>query len=487
MRLQVIVAEFFYVDYRAEYMLSLEELSSMRIGIIGFGQEGQSVARFLAKQNLAATVFDAKTEEELGVEKVREYANQGFVFQVGRAPDNFSQVDVLFRSPGFPRLSEALVRAEQQGVIITSQTKWFFDYCPCPIVGVTGTKGKGTTVTLIARILQQFRDKQPEASRNILDKIYVTGNIGKLDPLAILPELNSQDVVVFELSSFQLQDLHRSPHVGVCLMVTQEHLNHHKTVEEYREAKSTILAYQHKSDIAVYSDDYIASQKIGAQGRGKKYMFSRDHAVTNGVYAEGERVFLKEMQVTGSIDVSKRLLRGAHNLENICAAVAVCATFGVPIQVMEDAVVTFPGLEHRLEFVGEYGNVKFYNDSMATVPESSIVALQSFLEPKVLILGGSSKGSDFTLLGKAVASANIRGVILIGDEAASIDKAITTAGSGSLVLRGATTMEDVFRQIKQITKAGDVVLLSPGCASFGMFKSYKDRGEQFKMLAKLFA
>jgi UDP-N-acetylmuramoylalanine--D-glutamate ligase len=469
-------------------MLTLEDITAAKIGILGFGKEGQAVANFLHRHGLTATVFDnKKTRTDFPAEQLAGFEQQGFAFELGKDFGDFSGCAVLFRSPGIPRLSPAIVAAESRGVIITSQTKWFFDYCPARIIGVTGTKGKGTTVSLIARILQaaHLADVTGPYMKSST-KIYVTGNIGKQDPLDILPELSSDDIVVFELSSFQLQDLTRSPWAGVCLMVTQEHLDHHTSVEEYQHAKSSIIAHQSSDDIAIYSDDYPASIAIGQSGKGHTFAYSRFHSVRSGVYAEGEQIHIAGMPTSGDFTVADRLLRGAHNLENICAAVAVGASVGVPLEVLAQAIKEFPGLEHRLEFVGEYEGVSFYNDSISTVPESSIAALQAFEEPKIIILGGSEKGSDFIELGKVVAASNMRGVILIGDMTERLAAALQQAGNTALVVSGARSMSEIFAQIAGMAQTGDVVLLSPACASFGIFKNYQDRGEQFKAAARQF-
>ncbi len=467
-------------------MLTVEDLKKARVGIVGFGKEGQAVARFLKQHGLAARVYDEQARSAFTEAELVSLEADGFVFSFGEVLSSFDDCTVLFRSPGVRRLHPALVAAEMHGIVITSQTKFFFDHCPAPIIGITGTKGKGTTATLIAGILEAACSARAE--NNLIQtstRIFVTGNIGKQDPLDILPLLTAVDIVVFELSSFQLQDLTRSPHIGVCLMVTQEHLDHHADLAEYHRAKSAIVAYQGTSDFAIYSDDYPASQAIGAQGKGLKFSFSRYHTVERGAYAEDESVHILGLPENGVFSVRERLLPGAHNLENICAASLAAEIAGAPLSIIEKTVVAFTGLEHRLEYVGEYGKVQFYNDSISTVPESAIAALESFSAPTVLILGGSEKNSDFTALAERIASGgHVRGVILIGVTAQRIARALETAGYGGALKRGATNMVEIFAQVHELAQPGDVVLLSPACASFGMFKNYKERGELFRDAAK---
>lgn len=467
-------------------MLTIEDLAKTNIGIVGFGKEGQAVARYLAQHRLTAVVFDEQDRSNLPQQELSELEAKGFSFILGKPLLDFGSCTVLFRSPGIRRLHPAFTAAEAHGSIITSQTKFFFDHCKATIIGVTGTKGKGTTATLIARILESAQAAQVGSSllqQNT--RVYLTGNIGKVDPFDILDELQESDIVVFELSSFQLQDLTRSPHIGVCLMVTQEHLDHHVDLAEYHAAKSAIVAHQSTSDFAIYSDDYPASQAIGAQSKGMHFSFSRYHTVAQGAYAEGDSIHLVETPQSGILDISHKLLPGAHNLENMCAASIVASIAGVPTTVIQDAVVNFSGLEHRLEFVGEFGDVKFYNDSISTVPESTIAALDSFSAPTVLIVGGSEKNSDFTELARHIATnTHVRGLIVVGVTAPRIIRALVESDFIGPIQQGAQNMDEIFTQVRKLAQSGDVVLLSPACASFGMFKNYKERGEKFREAAQ---
>jgi UDP-N-acetylmuramoylalanine--D-glutamate ligase len=413
----------------------------------------------------------------------------GFTFEFAKPLTAFRRCHVLFRSPGVPRMHPAFGEAEAHGVVVTSQTKWFFDHCPARIVGVTGTKGKGTTVSLITRILQTALDQGKAGGQFLSEqtRVFLTGNIGKANPLDVLPLLTADDIVVFELSSFQLQDLTVSPSIGVCLMVTSEHLDHHADLAEYHAAKSAIVSYQKPGDVAIYSEDYPASKSIGQQGRGTKYSFSRYHAVAGGVYMDDATAILNSMPISGRMDLSKRMLRGDHNYENMCAAIAVGSIFEVPLTVIQEAVTSFPGLEHRLEYVGKFSGVDFYNDSIATTPESSIAAVQAFTERVVIILGGSEKHADFSELGRVLAHAdNIRGIVAVGITAPRIQEALSAAGYSGPLLLGAKNMQEIFAQVGKLAQVGDVVLLSPACASFDMFANYADRGEQFKIAAKEF-
>ena len=260
--------------------MQISDLNSHRIGVLGFGQEGQAVLSYLKKHGLTATVFDEK--------------DGSF--------DSISDCTLLFRSPGVWRNHPKILEAENGGTIITSQTKWFFEHCPAKIIGITGTKGKGTTSSLIYDTLKA-------AGKSA----YLTGNIGKLQPLEFLDDLSENDLVVYELSSFQLQDLTQSPRIGVCLMVTSDHLNHHNDLGEYHTAKAAITNFQTEQDIAIYNIDYETSNKIGLLGKAQKFAISAKHKPTQGAYISGEKVQLSSSNAELVMDFSNRKLRGAHN------------------------------------------------------------------------------------------------------------------------------------------------------------------------------
>jgi UDP-N-acetylmuramoylalanine--D-glutamate ligase len=279
-----------------------------------------------------------------------------------------------------------------------------------------------------------------------------------------LGKLGKDDWVVLELSSFQLIDLQKSPHIAVVLMTVPEHQDWHKGIREYVEAKKNIVSRQSGEDIAVVNRDYLLSREIGKAAGGKVVWVSgKDIGETRGIG-----------------DVGEIKLRGEHNWENIVAAAAAARAAGVSDSVIGRVVKEFRGLEHRLEEAGEVKGVKFYNDSFSTTPETAIAAIKSFSEPEIVILGGSSKGSDFSELGKAIAEAkNVKAVVLIGKEGGRIGEAIGKIKKIRKI-KGSGNMEEIVNLAYNNTVSGDVVLLSPACASFDMFKNYKDRGNQYK-------
>ncbi|MDP4031089.1 MAG: UDP-N-acetylmuramoyl-L-alanine--D-glutamate ligase [Candidatus Beckwithbacteria bacterium] len=398
------------------------------IAVLGSGKEGRDVYDWLKTNSRGCRikVFD----------KIKAVDLAGF--------------DIVFRSPGFYRYSPMIVKAETAGAIISSATKLFFDQCPAKIIAVTGTKGKGTTTSLIYQILQ-----------NDGQSAYIAGNIGK-PMLSLLPRLKAGDWVCLELSSFQLQDLTKSPHIAVVLNITSDHLDVHKSTKEYRGAKTSILKYQHPSDHAVLNVDYPVTKKMAVLTPARIHWFS------------GRRV---------NLDVTRIKLRGEHNRENIAAAMAAAGLAGVAKENMTEAVFKFKGLEHRLELVRKVNAITFYNDSFSTTPETAIAAIKSFFEPMTIILGGSEKGSDYRRLGRViVASKNVRNLILIGKTAGKIKAAVS--GFSGAIITGLTTMKAVVTIAGKISLPGSVVVLTPACASFDMFTDYQDRGNQFKLWVK---
>lgn len=442
-----------------------------KVAILGLGIEAVSSAEILVKKGASVWVLDKEQKDNIDHNLITQIEKSDLKCIFGENYlDTLSDYDVIVRSPGVRRLTPELLEAEKKGVVITSQIKLFFELCPCPIIGVTGTKGKGTTSTLIYNTLK-------EAGMDA----FLGGNIG-VPPLTFLDSLQDSSIVVLELSSFQLQDLTKSPHISVVLMITSEHLDHHSTVEEYIDAKRNLLRFQTKEDFAVINRDYPASNESDVYTDGKVFYVSRERETNNGCFALNGKVIVRRNDSDDEIiSTSEIALPGKHNLENVCAAVMAARLAGVGKKYIISVLKSFTGLPHRLEFVSEINGVKYYDDSFSTTPETSIAAIEAFDQPKILILGGSSKGSDFTQLGKVIReSESIKAIIGIGEEWEEIRSKIGDQRSKILLIEGANDMKTIVAAASKIAKNGEVVLLSPACASFGMFKNYKERGEQFK-------
>lgn len=449
-------------------LIQMEKFKEKKIGILGFGVEGQSICDFLPDSS-QITVFDEKKESDFDPEVVKKYRQKGVGFEFGKFK-NLSEFDIVFRSPGIKPSTEVLTYAKEQGIEVTSAIKTFFDLCSCEIVGVTGTKGKGTTSALIYEMLK----------KEGFDA-YLGGNIGT-PPLSFIDKLTKNSKVVLELSSFQLMDLEKSPHIAVILMTTVEHMDYHRDVYEYVEAKRNILRYQNEHDFAILNKDYPASRESDIHTVGQVYMISREQDVMQGCFVKNDGLVLQMRDREEEVLKLKELgLRGRHNWENAAAATVAAYLSGATMRSVASVLKSFKGLEHRIEHVATVRGVLYFDDSFSTTPETAIAAIESFDEPKILILGGSSKNSDFSELGMVISDTpSIKAIIGIGVEWEKIKEKIQVLGSNVEIVEDCKNMEEVVRKAAEIGEVGDVVLLSPACASFGMFKNYKDRGKQFK-------
>ncbi len=425
--------------------MTLEELKTKkRILILGYGVEGQAVHEYLKKHCPASQIGIAdKKDGDRYLEKQKNY-------------------DLAIKSPG--------IKPSLVAIPYTTATNIFMSNCKGKTIGVTGTKGKGTSSSIIYEMLKAEG----------MD-VYLGGNIGE-PVINFLDRLNDNSWTVIELSSFQLQDIKKSPNIAVVLMVTSDHLNYHNNVAEYIEAKRNILRFQTKDDFAIVNRDYPASNESDVLTQGKVFYVSSERETNSGCFALNGKIIVRKNDSDDQIvEISEILLPGRHNLENITAAVMAARLAGVSKDNIINVLKTFKGLEHRLELVREVNDVKYYNDSFAVAPEATIAAIEAFTAPEILILGGSSKNSDFTELGKVISNAkNIKAIIGIGDEWHRMRAEFPISNFQFPIIEDATDMKTVVAAASKIAKPGDVVLLSPACASFGMFQNYKDRGEQFK-------
>lgn len=428
--------------------------------------EGRDVVEFLLKKGAKnLVVFDQKTAPDLASE-LKKFRPRGVKFFLSKdyLSSGLTGFDLIFRSPAFRLALPQIKAAQKKGVVVSSATKLFFNLCPGEIIAVTGTKGKGTTATLIYQILK-------EAGK----KVFLAGNIGR-PMLFLLPKIDKNTWVVLELSSFQLQDLTLSPHLGVVLFISSEHLDYHRSVEEYIQAKANLVSHQNKNDLAVLNADNPISAGFAHLTKARVFYFSR-YRKTNAAYVNQGKIYLKN-KVIGP--TAKLKLLGEHNWDNVCAAITASALAGAHQEAIKKAVFAFKGLEHRLEFVAKIKGVSFYNDSFSTTPETTIAALKAFPQSIILIAGGSDKGADFTQLGREIASSPVRVLILIGQMAERIQAAAFKAGFRGKIIFRPQNMKEIVYQAFLASRPGEVVLLSPACASFDMFLNYKQRGQEFK-------
>lgn len=441
-----------------------------KVAVLGFGVEGESAIEFLLKEGAVVSVFDEKNEAEFDAVKVEAIKKMGVTFSFGSLGD-LTRFDVVVRSPGIRLDKQSITLAKEKGALVTTIIDIFLHLSPAYTIGVTGTKGKGTTATLIYEMLKKEKKE-----------LFLGGNIGT-PPLSFLDKLTSKSLVVLELSSFQLFDVTKSPNIAVVLMVTSEHMDFHASNEEYTSAKANIVKFQSGEDAAIINVDYENSRGIGKLALARVFEISRERAVPRGTYIEnGEVIFRgeqgKEERIIKTSEIS---LPGEHNLENVSAAVTVAKILNISTEAIAEVLKIFKGLKYRLQFVAKIQGVSYFNDSFSTTPESAIAAIKAFKNPEIIILGGSQKNSDFSELAEIVASAtNIKAIIGIGVEWSRIKKALVTAGvTPAKFIDGGNSMTLIVAEVAKLAEAGDVVVLTPACASFDMFKNYKERGDKF--------
>lgn len=424
--------------------MKLEELKNKKILIVGKGIEGKAVEAYLRLHigGVKLDLVDQKDGENyLGKQK---------------------NYDLAVKSPG--------VKPELITIPYTTATNIFLSNAKGKVIGITGTKGKSTTTTLIFKMLK----KQGL-------NVYLGGNIGQ-SPLDFIDKLNDHSWTVLEMSSYQLNDLKTSPHIAVVLMITSEHLDYHKTIESYIDAKRNILRFQNTSDFAVINKDYPASHESDIHTLAKIFQVSREREIS-GCFVEEDSVWANiDGKKEKIIETDKIRLLGKHNLENVCAAVCTATLAGVSKTNIAKVLEEFGGLPHRLEFVGEKNGITFYNDSLATVPQAAIEAMEALPDTETLIAGGHDRGLDYSQLGQYFNKGQIKTLILFPPTGARIWEEIckSTSRASRPEKFDVTTMEQAVRIAGAETTPHKICLLSPASASFGTFKDYKDRGEQFK-------
>jgi len=444
-------------------------LRGKKTAVLGLGIEGKDLVKFLIKNKAQVTVFDQKPEKEINFEKINK-SKIKLITGSNYLTEGFKNYDYLFRSPGVYRYKPELIKAQKEGVVISSAIKLFFDLCPGKIIGVTGTKGKGTTSTIIYKILKkEGRD------------VFLAGNIGK-PYLELLPKLTEKSWIILEMSSFQLIDLHKSPDISVVLNITSDHLDWHRNIKEYIDAKKNIVKHQKSTSFSVVNADHQVSKSFANHSQGKAFFFSTKKAV-RGAFVKNNKIYLStktNKQLMG--DVNKLKLIGKHNWENVTAAICAAKLAGASIKSIKEVIFSFSGLEHRLEKVGKIKNITFYNDSFSTNPEPTIAAVNSFKEPLTLILGGFDKGLNYEKMAKVIAKKkNVKNIILIGQTRKKIKNNLTKAGfKGKTLDLKVSKMKKIIKTAFQITPEDGVVILSPASASFDMFTNYKERGKKFK-------
>ncbi|MBX4190775.1 UDP-N-acetylmuramoyl-L-alanine--D-glutamate ligase [Candidatus Saccharibacteria bacterium] len=450
----------------------------MKIGIVGWGVEGQSAFNFFGSEHEYLIVNEEPRDDfppqsdKIKLQFIKTERTPGLTGNVKDLSylDGIDQCDKIIYSVTTAKNLEKIFgdKPDFWPKATTTQHIFFEEVKTKNIIGVTGSKGKGTTSTLI-------RDLLKAAGQTV----FLGGNIGTA-VLDFVREVQSDDWVVLELSNFQLYNLTYSPHIAVCLMLTDEHLEWHPNMEDYMAAKSNLFRHQKTDDIAIYFANNQYSTRVAGNSPGVKIPYF----AAPGARVSGDRIVVGEAD-TGVITKSEIKLLGEHNLQNICAALTAVWQISQDAEVFKEVLSTFTGLEHRLEFVRELDGVKYYDDSFGTTPHTAIVALKAIVQPAVLILGGHDKGLDYKeLIEEITSKKRVRHVITIGKIGPQLAQMLRERQFNN-VTEGLATMPEMVAEARRVAQSGDAVLLSCGTSSFGLFKDYKDRGNQFKAAVQL--
>lgn len=446
-----------------------------KVAIVGLGVSNLPLMEYLYEKKANVTVFDERDIDSISKDIMDKITTYGFGFHFGEdALKNLKGFNVIFRSPSCLPTRKELVDEANNGAIVTTEVELLMKMCPCKIVGVTGSDGKTTTTSLINAILKK-------AGYNT----FLGGNIGT--PLFTkLSDMKPEDILVLELSSFQLMGMEISPDIAVITNITPNHLNIHKDYEEYIEAKKNIFKYQDEKGVLVLNYDNEITRNCEKEANGKVIFFSSKNKLDNGYIVDEDVIKECEDKIRKHIlNVEDVILRGNHNYQNIATAIAATSSL-VDIDTIVEAVKEFKPVEHRIEFIRELDGVKWYNDSASSSPSRTLSGINAFKEDIILIAGGYDKNLDYTPLAKPIIE-KVKSLILIGQTSGKIFDAVKLElekENKEIDIHMCESLEETIKLAKKVAKPGQVVLFSPASASFDMFKNFADRGNQFKELVK---
>ena len=451
------------------------DLKTKKVAFIGTGVSHNDLIRLFLKKGISVTILDRKTKDKFE-DLYNEFSSLGADFILGNEYlDSLNKFDVVFRTPGMYFNNPALTKAREDGVVVTSEMEVFFDLCPCKIYAVTGSDGKTTTTTLISEMLSESGFT-----------VYKGGNIGKA-LLPVIENIKENDRAVVELSSFQLISMRESPDVAVITNIAPNHLDVHGTMEEYIESKVNIIAHQTAFSRTVLNLDNEITNGLSSKVRGKLVKFSRHSVPERGAYLNENNVlcYKENGEVTEVVKAEDIRIPGMPNVENYLTAIS--AVWGeVKPETIVKVAKDFGGVEHRIEFVRELDGVKWYNDSIATSPTRVLAGLNSFNQKLIVIAGGYDKKIPFEPMAETV-NEKVKALILMGLTAPKIEKAITEAANynpENIKIYHADSMENAVEIAKEISTNGDIVTLSPACASFDLYPNFEVRGNHYKRLVE---
>lgn len=450
-----------------------EYIRFRKVAVIGLGVSNMPLLEYLYEKKAQVTVFDERTIDEIPSETINKINTYEFSYSFGKnCLEKLNGFNIIFRSPSCLPTRTELQKEAERGAIVTTEVEMLMEMCPCKIVGVTGSDGKTTTTSLINAILKKAGYKT-----------FLGGNIGT--PLFTkLPEMEPNDIVVLELSSFQLMNMHISPDIAVITNITPNHLNIHKDYQEYIDAKKCIFKNQNEKGILILNYDNDITRECAKEANGNVVFFSSKVKLDNGFIVDGNIIKECNDKVRKHIlNTDEVILRGNHNFQNIATALAATKTL-VDTDIAVQAIKEFKPVEHRIEFVKEINGVKWYNDSASSSPTRTISGINAFKENIILIAGGYDKNLEYEPLAKPVVD-KVSTLILIGQTAEKIYDVVKNESekeNKKVNIYMCDTLEQTIEIAKKSAKKGDVVLFSPASASFDMFKNFADRGHKFKDL-----
>ena len=440
-----------------------------RVAVLGIGVSHIPLIDYLYKHSAYVTLFDKNEKIDKNIiKKINDY---GMKLSLGENYlEKLNNFDIIFRSPSIRPDCPEIIKEQKRGAILTSEIELVVEICPGTVIGVTGSDGKTTTSSLIYEILKQNNKK-----------CYLGGNIG-IPLFTKLDEMDEDCYVVLELSSFQLMTMEVSPKISVITNITPNHLDIHKSYNEYIEAKSNIFKYQDKESILVLNYDNEITRNFANEANGKVVYFSSKEKLDNGIIVDDGIIKISEDCLRRHVLNTKNIhLKGMHNYENICAAIGATNSI-LEIEKQVKPISEFRGVEHRLEYVRKINEIKWYNDSIGTSPTRTIAGLNSFKEKIVLIAGGYDKHLDYEPLAKPIVE-HVSSLILLGQTANKIESVVKNQ-SKNIPIYKVNSLEEAIIIAKQVAKLGEIVLFSPASASFDMFKDFAERGNKFKKIVQ---
>lgn len=449
------------------------ELRNKRIALIGLGVSNIPLLDYFYAHNANVTAFDNRPRDKVDTSVIEKLDDYKMVYYLGeKSLDHLVGFDYIFRSPSCRPDTPEIVAEVKRGAILTSEIEMVLKLAPCKIIGVTGSDGKTTTTSLIYAILK-------DAGYNC----FLGGNIG-IPLFTEIKNMTPNDIVVLEMSSFQLMNMEISPNISVITNIAPNHLDIHKSYEEYIDSKKNIFRYQDKNGILVTNYDNEITKKISKEAKGNVIYFSSKTKLDNGViYDDGMIKICKDGIRRHVLRQKDMKLRGVHNCENACAAIAATSSL-VSVESQIKTIEEFSGVEHRLELVRNINGINWYNDSIGTSPSRTIAGLNSFDEKIVLIAGGYDKHLDYTPIAKPIVE-NVSKLILMGATADKIHDAVVkelTLEHKSMPIYHCNTLKETVELANKIAEKGEIVLFSPASASFDLFKNFAERGNKFKEL-----